>query len=103
MDITQENTRVADALVRVYFAGASKAMSLHEMALVTAVPLSDLYGAIQRHWQTIPRGARPTKRCGHCNEEMLVADFGKDDSRKDGLAHRCKRCRREQDRKRRAA
>ena len=103
MEITSDNIPIADALVAVYLAGASEAMSLHSMALITTVPLSDLYGAIGRHWKTIPRGARPTKRCSRCHEEMLVADFGIDGSRKDGLDHRCKRCKRQQDQKRRAA
>ena len=103
MDITNDSGPIADAIAAVYLAGGSEAMSLHAMALAAGVPLSDLYGAIRRHWKTIPRGARPTKRCSRCHEEMLVADFGRDSGRKDGLDHRCKRCKRQQDQKRRAA
>ena len=103
MEITANNKSIADALAAVYLAGGSETMSLHGMALAAGVPLSDLYGAIGRYWKTIPRGARPTKRCSRCREERVVADFAKNPTKKDGLDYRCKICKRLEDRKRRAA
>lgn len=87
----------------VYLAGASEAISLQGISLVTDVPLSDLYGALRRHWKTIPRGVRPTKMCSRCREERVVADFGRDKTRKDGLFPYCKTCRRVMNRNQKGA
>jgi len=95
IEVTDDDQRISDALVAVYLGGASESVSLFTISLLTEVPVSNLYGAIRRHWGTIPRGARPTKLCSKCKEEHLVADFSRNRTRKkDGLSHACKRCER---------
>lgn len=90
IEVTHESQDKADALIAVYFSGASPYVSLTTMSLVTGTPLSDLYGAVRRHFKSIPRGQEPLKFCAYCKDEHLTQDFPRDKSRKDGMSPYCR-------------